>query len=326
MSGNFESGLKGLLLGDGLSRQNGVERLTLTTPRRINRYQILTRFSFDNAMTTFPEPYVHAFPEKILKLSPGDDCEWFYFSALASKSKLGAPLEWEKLSQDHANVRARLGTKTALRNLNEGMSAPESGHDNPHYFDSIAMLRAAAIAASNHSNQVDILSKVDSDASQTHALDGIWCAKAIATLIHVFKESGDLSKSINKSLEQIPSNTLSMQIVSEALEIIQASKDDLQLALDLEEQFIDRIYCYPYSAPELLALVYASLWRNSEPQLQFSTSFLHRRHNDSLPALMGFLLGFIYGDSWLPQINESSFQMDGICIPQLKGKNLLELI
>ena len=326
MSGHFQAGLKGLLLGDGLSRQNSVERLALTTKRRINRFQTLTKFSFDNGITTFPEPYVHAFPQKILRLFPGDDSEWFYFSTSIAKNGSSAKQEWQKLSTSRENVRARLGTKTALRNLAEGLSAPMSGHDNPHYFDSISMLRAAGIASIVEGDLEYTLMKIEEDVTQTHSLDGIWCAKSIGALVYFIKTGEDLKSSLIKSLEQIPENSLTSQIMKSARLIYESANDEIQLALDLEQRLVDRIYCYPYSSSELLALIYSGLWLNSDTKLKFTTSFLHRRHNDSLPALLGYLLGYIFGDNWLPEIETSSFTMDGLCIPELRGKNLLDLL
>ncbi len=326
MSGNFQAGLKGLLLGDGLSRQNSVERLALTTKRRINRFQTLTKFSFDNGLTTFPEPYVHAFPQKILKLFPGDDSEWFYFSTSIAKNGISAKQEWQELSMSHEKVRARLGTKTALRNLAEGLSAPMSGHDNPHYFDSISMLRAAGIASVVDGDLNQILMKVEADVTQTHSLDGLWCAKSIAALVYFLKNGENLNISLAKSLEQIPEKSLTSQIMKNAKVICENATEEIQLALDLEQKLVDRIYCYPYSSSELLALIYSSLWLNSDTKLKFTTSFLHRRHNDSLPAILGYLLGFIFGDSWIPELEAPSFIMDGLCIPELKGKNLLDLL
>jgi len=326
MSGDFQAGLKGLILGDGLSRQNSVERLALTTKRRISRFQSLTKFSFDNDITTFPEPYVHAFPQKILKLFPGDDAEWFYFSTYIAKHDASAKQEWQKLAMSHENVRARLGTKTALRNLAEGLSAPMSGHDNPHYFDSISMLRAAGIASIVKGNLDYTIKKIEEDVSQTHSLDGIWCAKSIGALVYFIKTGEDLNTSLIKALEQVPEKSLTSQIMKNAKLICENANDEIQLALDLEQKLVDRIYCYPYSSSELLALIYSGLSLNSDTQLKFTTSFLHRRHNDSLPALMGYLLGYIFGDSWIPDIDVSSFTMDGLCIPELRGKNLLDLL
>lgn len=326
MNTHLKSALTGLLLGDGLSRQNGVQRLSLTTERRINRFQTLSRFSFENGMTTFPEPYVHAFPEKILKLYPGDDCEWLFFSANIIKNDLSAGEEWTEISKVHSEIKGRLGTKTALRNLSLGMRAPESGHDNPHYFDSIGMLRAAAISGFSTGSWEEILKQVDEDITQTHSLDGLWCARAVAAFVHSLKLKNDIRTALNLMINQIPEGSLTDQVMNEVIEICKKSTNEIQLALTLEETFVDRIYCYPYSGPELLALMYASFFLESDPQLKFSISFLHRRHNDSLPPFLGFLLGYIHGDTWLPEVEDTSFLMDGVCIPKLKGKNLLELL
>lgn len=326
MSGNFEAGLKGLLLGDGLSRQNGVERLALTTKRRINRFQTLAKFSFDNGMTTFPEPYVHAFPEKILKLFPGDDVEWFYFSASIIKDDKETQQEWERLSTSRDGIRARLGTKSALRNLAQGLSAPQSGHDNPHYFDSIGMLRAAGIAAIADGDLQRILKRVEDDVTQTHSLDGLWCAQSMAILIYSIRNGQGVAQALKNSLQPIPENSQTDIVMQEAYKILGNYEDEIELALALEQDFVDRIYCYPYAASELLALIHCSLTLQTDPKLKFTTSFLHRRHNDSLPALIGFLLGYIHGDQWLPQIDKTSFVMDGICLPELRCHSLLDLI
>lgn len=326
MSKNYEAALKGLLLGDGMSRQNGVQRLGLTTERRVNRFQTLTKFSFDNKITTFPEPYVHAFPQDILKLYPGDDCEWFYFSASIVKSGQSFDSEWKKLSNIEKYISGRLGTKTALRNISKGMSAPSSGHDNPHNFDSIAMLRAAAITIFSDTDLQQLMIQVEQDSSQTHSLDGIWCAKAIATLVHHIKKGISLPDALVESESEIPENSLSNQMLTRVKEIIRRNSNELEISLDLEQSFVDRIYCYPYSSSELYALIYAKLWIKSDAQLKFASSFLHRRHNDSLPPLLGLILGLSEGDKWLPKMNSEAFVMDGICIPELKGTSLLQLL
>lgn len=325
MNQNTNAALTGLLVGDGLSRQNGVHRLSLTTARRVQRFQTLTQFSLDNHLTTLPEPYVHAFPEEILKMHPGDDCEWFYFSAQMIKGNLDITKEWQDLAQNVDQIKGRLGTKSALRNLSRGIPYPHSGHDNPHYFDSLGILRAAAIASFHVGSLPEILETVELDVGHSHALDGLWAAKSIATFIYLLNSGIPVRECILSASKELPDSSLSARTTMLGLHIARESKSELQLSIDLESRLVDRIYCYPYAASELLGMLFAKLWICVDPEISFASAFMHRRHTDSLPPLLGYLLGLIYGDSWLPNLPFENSELDGICIPSLKGKNLMDL-
>jgi hypothetical protein len=321
---NRKPALKGLLLGDSLSRQNAQLRLNLTTPKRIDRFNSLQKFSYDSDMTTYPEPYTHAHDPSLLKFFPGDDCEWLFFSAYKFDEDSDILEKWDVLSKQK-NVRARLGTKSALRNLLEGLNPPASGNDNPHYFDSISILRAAGMAIFSNNNN-GLMEKIKRELEITHALDGVWCGLAVARMIISIKDGRNIEDAISDSLIELPESSWSRREILKALKILDSDTSPLGNVLKLENEFVDRIYCYPYSAPELLGLVFNKLLLKGDPRLILSTSFMHRRHTDSLPPILGLLMGFILGDGWIPDLETQNYSFDGVCIPSLRGRNLLELL
>ena len=316
--------LKGLLLGDGLSRANGVLRLRLTTERRVKRFLSQQQFAFERNQTNQSEPYVHAHNPEILKLHGGDDCEWFYFSAENAKSGSSIDARWKELAAE-PRVVARLGTKTALRNIAMGKSAPHSGHDNPHYFDDIALVRAAGIALVSKVGLEELLSQVRTDISYTHSEDGLWGAEAIATLIFALKGGASIGEGIAQAIDRLPSESWAKREVTRALELTSKSVRTLDRVMLLENDFVDRIYCYPYSSPETLGLLFSHLRHSEDPVDTFMAAYLHRRNTDSLPPLLGFLNGLVHGDQWMPPLRDEARILSGICIPALKGKDFLAL-
>jgi hypothetical protein len=54
---------------------------------------------------------------------------------------------------------------------------------------------------------------------------------------------------------------------------------------------------------------------------------IHKRKLDSMPALLGAIAGLIHGDEWIPaEFIANGSDLDGVCIPSLKGKSLTGLV
>lgn len=321
---NIDSATRGLALGDIYSRQNGVHRISLIGQRRLRRYEHLDHFSNINGITTRPEPYVHGYAPEILGLKPSDDCEWFYFSRDIVKSGKDFKIAWNELANSGEVVSARIGIKAALRNLSSNLPAPASGHDNPHYFDNAAMIRALGIVAAFEANDSQLIEVVREDSSHTHSEDGVWAAISIAVLAKKIIQGCNIKVAVDESVNYLPQNSWTRREVNRALDITDGVSSVNERVFKLERDFVDRIYPYPYAAPESLGLLIAHLINDPNPELMFAASFQHRRHTDSLPALLGFFLGLVHGDSWMPKsFIQESIYLDGVSIPSLKGKLLI---
>ena len=105
------------------------------------------------------------------------------------------------------------------------------------------------------------------------------------------------------------------------------AKTVTEVAYILEDVVIDRIYSYSISAPESLALIlsYLRVAKSANDFLLAGT--LNKRKLDSMPALLGAIAGLIHGDEWIPAaFIANGSELDGVCVPSLKGKSLTKLV
>ncbi|WP_237530842.1 ADP-ribosylglycohydrolase family protein, partial [Streptomyces sp. SID3212] len=141
--------------------------------RRLTRE--LDTFAEQNATTTLPVPIALNQPPEPLRLGPSDDAEWAAFAAEAVLTAAGdlfhglgadrrmraaVDLAWNSLASEIAAaadrapevesavlpLRARISVRAGLGNLATGLRPPATGHDNPHYFDDAACVRAVVLA------------------------------------------------------------------------------------------------------------------------------------------------------------------------------------
>jgi len=317
----------GLALGEGTALPSAIHRLSILAPKRVLRMRTLGEYADNQKQTTRPFPYTHAQASHLLNPSPSDATEWFAFVAdymLSNQESLAA---WQVLAKQSSDIRARTGTKIALRNLLEGKNPPASGHDNPHYFDDIAMIRALAIAAVHHRDRDVLNNKVLADSSITHSEDGVFCALAVAYLMASLLEGESIPQAIAGALHQIPNSSWSNYIVSSMIQKSAGVKETLVRYSILESSEIENIYAYPISAPETLGLLLAHLQNCSDSNELMFSGLLHKRKLDSLPALMGAVAGARFGISWIPkELRSDSLQLDGVSIPKLKAMTLSSLV
>ena len=330
MSHSQESKIRGavfgLAFGDAISFPSTTHRLRLLNVKRSNRMISLTQFAFDQKQNTYPTVYTHAQSVEFLGPRPTDDSEWLYFSADIHLAGIEPKSAWTKLANSDEDLRGRTGTLMALDNLKSGKMPPHSGHDNPHYFDDMAMIRSLAAALIFRGNEAQALEKTRSDAEVTHSEDGIYCALALATVATSLLADETADTAIAKALKQLPDGSWSQRVIADALTATASAKSVTEVAYILEDVVIDRIYSYSISAPESLALIlcYLKVAKSSNDFLLAGT--IHKRKLDSMPALLGAIAGLIHGDEWIPAgFISSGSDLDGVCIPSLKGKSLTEL-
>ncbi|NEB78494.1 ADP-ribosylglycohydrolase family protein, partial [Streptomyces sp. SID14478] len=173
----IEGLLLGIAAGDAAGWPSGRHRAARLPDwtRRLTRE--LDTFAEQNATTTLPVPIALNQPPEPLRLGPSDDAEWAAFTAhavldaydgLATESDVppdqrvrsALSLAWNTLADEIAAaaaradeiesaripLRARISVRAGLGNLAAGLRPPATGHDNPHYFDDAACVRAAVLA------------------------------------------------------------------------------------------------------------------------------------------------------------------------------------
>jgi len=327
LNSRIEGTVFGLAYGEGIALPSAVHRLGILAPKRIARMKTLGEFADENKQTTRPFPYTHAQPGPMLNPSPADDTEWFAFVADYLLNGKKSSDVWLELSHQIDSIKARTGTKIALKNLFNSQIPPETGHDNPHYFDDISLVRAIAIATLHFKDKAKLNEAVITDISVTHSEDGLYCAISIAQLTASILRGENKAAAIEDALNSLPNDSWSQDQVAKALSIAGKNSNTLSRAMDLEHEFIENIYAYPVSAPETLGLLLAHFAGAETAEDLLFSSLLHKRKLDSLPALAGAIAGALHGTSWIPnQSKNDAIALDGVCIPALKGIKLRDLI
>lgn len=313
----------GLSFGESSALPSATHRLAILAPKRILRMKTLGEFADNNKQTTRPFPYTHAQPSFMLNPRPSDDTEWFAFVAGYLLNSQESLVEWTRLAHSVNELRARTGTKIALRNLIEGKSPPASGHDNPHYFDDISMVRALAVSTFRFENSNALDLRVYEDVSITHSEDGLYCALAMAHLHASLLRGENTSVAIQSAINQLPADSWSRFAVTSMIEKTSSEQSILHRYATLETQEVENIYAYPVSAPETLGLLCAHLQHAKSAEDLIFAGLIHKRKLDSLPALMGAIAGAIYGTAWIPkEFKDNNIALEGVCIPELKGITL----
>ena len=316
----------GLATGDAMSSPSATHRVALLAPKRAARMRSLAEYADQQKQTTRPFPYTHAQPNWMLHPGPSDDLEWFAFSAENFLNKRDPLIAWKELAARRDAIYARNGTKIALKNLADGLLPPQSGHDNPHYFDDIVLSRSLAAALLYFNDEKALTAHVLADAQVTHSEDGVYCALAFAHFAAALIREVPMNQAVDIATSQLPKDSWSRRIIELALDHTQEVNNLFTRVVTLEHTTIENIYAFPVPAPETLALLLAHA-RHAKSAYELALSALsHKRKLDSLPALAGAIAGIVFGDEWIPEQFKNGLSLPGVCIPDFKGKLIEPLI
>lgn len=324
---------RGIAAGESLSFSNADFRLQYMAPRRVRRTRMLNLKSDELHLTNVARPYVHSNPPENLHPGPGENLEWFVFSALNHQRvkagrQVGETVGWAELSaRDPLTLRSRLGTRIALKNLSNGLRPPQSGHDNPHYFDDIAMTRALAAVAVYEGEPIDVVrSAARSDASVTHSLDGVWCAEAVSVLFQGLLEGDDVSNAVAASIAVLPKETWSHRVAVTSVECVERTSGAIERGRKLSIEVGDWLYSYPVGAPETLGFLLAHVLKAGSPE-DLLLGALQGRNAYTLPALAGAAAAVRFGTGWIPtDVRAQELRLTGLCIPEYANRPAMDLI
>ncbi|MEU6475745.1 ADP-ribosylglycohydrolase family protein [Streptomyces sp. NPDC047017] len=323
--------------------------------RRLTRE--LDAFAEQNATTTLPVPIALNQPPQPLRLGPSDDAEWAVFAAeavlragdddafgdLSRDRRIRAALDltWNTLASEVAAaadrapeiesavlpLRARISVRAGLGNLATGLRPPATGHDNPHYFDDAACVRACALAAAHPGDARRAAELAEFDARYTQDGDGVHGARAMAAALALALAGTDVTECVTAALAELPEETEIGRNARHALELAARGDGAFTLVPLLEHQIVDHVYSYGVAAaetvPVALALTAAASGRIAEA---LPAAACLSRVADSAPALAGALTGALGGAEAVPlSWREACRTLSGCVLPRLTGTDLVEL-
>lgn len=354
----IEGLLLGLAAGDAAgwpAARHRASRMPEWT-RRLTRE--LDTFAEQNATTTLPVPIALNQPPEPLRLGPSDDAEWAAFAAesvltaagvllsdLSRSRRMRAAIDlaWNALASEVAAaaerapevesavlpLRARISVRAGLGNLAAGMRPPATGHDNPHYFDDAACVRACVLAVVHPGDPAAAADLAEFDARYTQDGDGVHGARAMAAALATALAGADIDTAVDAALEQLPAATEIGRNARHAVKLARADAGAGAFALVplLEHQIVDHVYSYGIAAAETVpvALALATAARGRVCEAVPAAACLSRVA-DSAPALAGALTGALGGGDSLPAAwREACRTLSGCALPRLAGTDLVEL-
>ncbi|MGN9818477.1 ADP-ribosylglycohydrolase family protein [Streptomyces sp. SD11] len=357
----IEGLLLGLAAGDAAGWPAARHRATRMPEwtRRLTRE--LDTFAEQNATTTLPVPIALNQPPEPLRLGPSDDAEWAAFAAEAvlraadaaalgdlsrdRRMRAAIDLSWNAVASEVAAaadrapevesavlpLRARISVRAGLGNLANGLRPPASGHDNPHYFDDAACVRACVLAIAHAGDPRSAAELAEFDARYTQDGDGVHGARAMAAAVALALSGADVDACAQAALAELPDATEIGRNARHALALARASEADGHGAFGLvpllEHQIVDHVYSYGIAAaetvPVALALAVAARGRIAEA---VPAAACLSRVADSAPALAGALTGALGGGTAIPAAwRDACRTLSGCTLPRLTGTDLIGL-
>ena len=360
----IEGLLLGIAAGDAAGWPSGRHRATRLPDwtRRLTRE--LDTFAEQNATTTLPVPIALNQPPDPLRLGPSDDAEWAAFTAQAVLSatagggsdlsadqrvRAALALAWNALADEvaaaaeqadeiesaHIPLRARISVRAGLGNLAAGLRPPATGHDNPHYFDDAACVRAAVLAVVHPGRPAAAADLAEFDARYTQDGDGVHGARAVAAAVAEALGGASMDQCVAAALRQLPEETEIRRNALRAVELGQSAAaarpglpgNAFALVPVLEHEIVDHVYSYGIAAAETVpvALAVATAAAGAVTEAVPSAACLSRVA-DSAPALAGALTGVVGGAEALPASwRDACRSLAGCALPRLAGVDLVEL-
>lgn len=359
----IEGLLLGLAAGDAAgwpAARHRASRMPEWT-RRLTRE--LDTFAEQNATTTLPVPIALNQPPEPLRLGPSDDAEWAAFAAesvltaagvllsdLSRSRRMRAAIDlaWNALASEVAAaaerapevesavlpLRARISVRAGLGNLATGLRPPATGHDNPHYFDDAACIRACVLAVVHPGDPHAAADLAEFDARYTQDGDGVHGARAMAAAIATAlagtgTPAQNTAAAVDAALEQLPEATEIGRNARHAVKLARAEATGGAFAIvpTLEHEIVDHVYSYGIAAAETVpvALALATAARGKVSEAVPAAACLSRVA-DSAPALAGALTGALGGGDSIPAAwREACRTLSGCALPRLAGTDLVEL-
>ncbi|MBA2895059.1 ADP-ribosylglycohydrolase family protein [Nonomuraea soli] len=338
----------GLAVGDATGWPAARHRSHLHAPWSRRLHRELDTFAEEHGVTSLPVPFALNQPTEPLALGPSDDAEWLAWTILtidqpraeAFRGLIGAP------------IRARISVTTALGNLARGLEPPASGHDNPHFFDDAAAVRAVAFGIAGRAPRPgtahtayddrgtprgtprgtgrgvtrDPVRDAGRDAEVTNAGDGVLAARAMAGAVAAVVETGRIADALDAALAELPDDTAIGHNARQALAIAAKAGDPFAAVPALDAALLDHVYSYGVAAaltvPVALALASAGPLERAVPAAACLASLA-----DSAPALTGALTGAVAGYHAIPEgWARAARTLTGCCLPDLAGRDLMELV
>ena len=211
--------------------------------------------------------------------------------------------------------------RSALLNAAAGLRPPQTGTDNPAFYDDTALPGALAIALA-----VDDPARAAGLARRyamiTHDAVGVHAAAVFAGIVGRLLGGTPLSEALDSVADDLAADDWLADGVRDAFEIVDGASSPFAAVPALVGRFAPRRYSHPGTVAETLPLALAvTSATQGDHEAALPLALAIARHQDSLPALVGALCGA--GGS-APAAAELDV-LQGVTIPAVAGHSLAGL-
>lgn len=327
-----EGALLGLACGDAVSFPAMYHR-ELANPalRRMLWTQALDLDA--EHVNKFPLPMTLSRPLSMLAFGPTDDSE---HAALAAAVLLGSGPDpsmdrlfdtwWALVEPQHGSMWGSVADRSAIKNALEGMRAPRTGNDNPHHYDDSSVARGVPVGIRWAGDPAAAAAVARRLAAITNADVGIDGAAAFAAAVAVLVGGQDLEAAVVAARDQIGSATWLSRMLETAERILDQEGSLFAAVPAFNDEVANRIYNFGNVVAETLPLALLIARRCSGLEQGLAVATLIPKQADTLPAMVGALVGGALGataipPSWASRVEE----LTGVCVPSTRGVRLRDL-
>lgn len=336
MSGSVQGMIRAMIHADGLAWQNLYRRAHLLPSwTRRKRREIEAEHEaygiLDEAL-----PFALNQPTAPFRTASGVTAEWLAFQLKVlieggGRYDAQVALEaWRDLATRRGDLRLSVGQHAAVKNVAAGIDPPTSGHDNPHYFDDSACLRAVALLGANGGGlgAGDLQEVVASDAQISNAHDGIWAAQAFAAALRGALDGADARATVTLARAGIPEGSWTAIETDRALAHAAEAASLFDLIRRLASRATNHAYDYGNSAPETLAIALAIFdFTGGEPEPGLLAALALPRTAASVAPMIGALSGALGGAIGIAhELHLEDEPLQGLALPHLSGTRPMALL
>lgn len=259
-------------------------------------------------------------------LAPTDDAESFAVSAqvlLAAGADASADALFDAwvAVMDHDDVWASGAQRSALLNAASGLRPPQTGRDNPAFYDDSALpgAVAAGIASTGPEAAAALAGRL---ASITHDAVGVAAAAAVAALVSRLVSGAALDDALTAAGAVAATDDWLADGIRDAERILRDAPSPFAALPALIARFAPRTYSHPGTVAETLPLALGFVRATSGRHDQaIPLAMTVARHQDSLPAIVGA----ICGAAGSPVDGRDVDALHGVTVPSLAGRSLSAL-
>lgn len=216
--------------------------------------------------------------------------------------------------------------RSAVKNALEGMRAPRTGNDNPHHYDDSSVARGVPVGIRWAGDPVTAAAVARRLAAITNAEIGIDGAAAFAAAVSVVVGGGDLDAAVGAARGEIGTATWLSRMMETAERILEEEGSLFAAVPAFNDDVANRSYNFGNVVAETLPLALLIARRCSGLEQGLAVATLIPKQADTLPAMVGALLGGALGAteiplSWTSRVEE----LTGVCVPSTRGVRLRDL-